>query len=257
MIVYCGKGEKVNNSNDFICEFETSYFTDKDTINIYEDSTYSQYLFYGENDTYKINLLNEDADLIYLDMMIFSGDADLILPSFQGTAHKYYLSNKVFYSIHLDNNKPDFLEFIVNAIDKTFYMVNYQLIKSGVSGEKNIIESGYNYITSKLIESNYVLEGNKKIIDLKNFEHGYQTPYLATFYSPNCKFSVQLEYSNSDKRTIKTTDNNFAQIIIDPNVNPEDYDKETYSFSYSILADNNLQYSTIFQNILYGICCRS
>ena len=240
MIVYCGKGEKVNNSNDFICEFETSYFTDKDTINIYEDSTYSQYLFYGENDTYKINLLNKDFDLIYLDMMIFSGDADLILPTYQNISHKYYLSNKIFYSIHLNtNNKPDFLEFIVNAIDKTFYMVNYQLIKNGVSEEKNIIESGYNYITSKYIDSNSVLEGNKKIIDLKNFEHGYQTPYLATFYSPNCKFSVQ------EKMNVSTVDNYYAQVIFEPKINPKD-DNETYSFSYTILADNNLQYSKTF-----------
>ena len=52
MIVFCGEGGKIENSEDLICEFETSFFTDKDTINIYEDNTFSQYLLYGENETY-------------------------------------------------------------------------------------------------------------------------------------------------------------------------------------------------------------
>jgi hypothetical protein len=78
MIVFCAQGGKKEIfDEDTFCEFETSYFTNLDTINLYEDIGFSQYLLKGEKDNYKINLYGEDAELIYLDMMLFSGDADL------------------------------------------------------------------------------------------------------------------------------------------------------------------------------------
>ena len=44
MIVYCGEGGKNDFFTDnFFCEFETTYFTDKDTIYIYEGNSFSNF----------------------------------------------------------------------------------------------------------------------------------------------------------------------------------------------------------------------
>ena len=57
MIVFCTEvGKKEIFDEDTFCEFEMSYFTNLDTINLYEDIGFSQYLLKGEKDNYKINL---------------------------------------------------------------------------------------------------------------------------------------------------------------------------------------------------------
>ena len=64
MIVHCDEGGKIDDffSEDIFCEFETSFFTNKDTININEDNTFSQYLLKGEEDKYEIILDKEKED---------------------------------------------------------------------------------------------------------------------------------------------------------------------------------------------------
>ena len=51
MIVYCGDGGKEGTLEAFYCEFDTTIFTDKDSIKLYKDTTFSQYLLKGEFDT--------------------------------------------------------------------------------------------------------------------------------------------------------------------------------------------------------------
>ena len=232
MIVYCGMGgntEFLGESS--FCEFETSYFTNMDTINLYEERTFSQYLLGGEDDKYRINLEGENARILYLDMLLFSGDADLVVNNFRGEANKYYLSNKVFYSIHLDSS--DTFEFSVKASSNCFYMVQYQFAGEN---EKNTIESGVNYITSKFLNEN---SSNKlKYIDLINFKVEHEQPYLFSFYSPNCQFELKwiCNISNSKEETISQY-GNAAQKIINSS-NPY-YAQEKYSLYYRILDEQD------------------
>ena len=245
MIVFCAQGGKKKIfDEDSFCEFETSYFTNLDTINLYEDIGFSQYLLKGEKDNYKINLYGEDAELIYLDMMLFSGDADLKINNFTGEANKYYLSNKIFYSIHLNNNEN--LDFSIVANSPCFYMIQYQLIKIGVSDDINTIESGVNYITSKYFtNTDYVL--STKHIDLINYKYEFDQDYLVNFYSPNCKFEVFWVYNASENTTEKITaiDGNYIQKIINVKESPN-YNNEMYTFYYSILGDDKSTYPNKF-----------
>ena len=245
MIVFCAQGGKKEIfDEDTFCEFETSYFTNLDTINLYEDIGFSQYLLKGEKDNYKINLYGEDAELIYLDMMLFSGDADLKINNFTGEANKYYLSNKIFYSIHLD--KTENLDFSVVANSPCFYMIQYQLIKIGVSDDINTIESGVNYITSKYFtNTEYVL--STKHIDLINYKYEFDQDYLVNFYSPNCKFEVFWVFNASENITekIKAIDGNYVQKIINVKEN-HNYNNEMYTFYYSILGDDKSEYPNKF-----------
>jgi hypothetical protein len=43
MIVYCAEGGDKESFESSFCEFDTTYFTNKDTINIFEDGSFSQY----------------------------------------------------------------------------------------------------------------------------------------------------------------------------------------------------------------------
>ena len=243
MIIYCGEEIQSSLLEDSFCEFETSYFTDKDAIYLPPDNTFSQYLYYDEIDKYKIYLLNKDVDKIYLDMMIFSGDADLILPEYKGAAHKYYLSNKIFYSIHFKNDKPDILEFDAKSNDKTFYMIQYKLLKSDGNDDMNTIESGVNYITSKRYDSSDTSTQTSKHIQFLNFKSEFDDPYLVTFYSPNCLFDVEWVSSEKGDKEKLTTDSYVLQKIInkDSNIYGEKFD-----FYYTIKKDDDSQYPKKF-----------
>ena len=230
MIVYCGEGGKdeILGESSF-CIFDTSYFTNLDTIHIYEESTFSQYLLAGEDDNYKINLEGENSTILYLDMMLFSGDADFVISNFRGEGNKYYLSNKVFYSVHLDNF--DSLEFSVKASRNCFYMIQYQFTKKGGEDDKNTIESGVNYITSKFLDEKNT--NTAKFINLMNFKYEYKQPYLMTFYSPNCNFNLDLI---KDSETTSISQNsNLAQKIIDSS--DKDDNKELFKLKYDVIKE--------------------
>ena len=233
MIIYCAEGGKGEISEDLFCEFETTYFSNKDTINLYKDITFSQYLYLDEYDKYEMDLSNEDINLIYLDLLIFSGDADLELVGFQSTANKYYLSNKIFYSIHLIQ-VPETLEFKVKANAKTFYMVQYELLKSNISGDIDEIESGINYITSK----DYDVTPFPKHLEFLNFKSEFNQSYLVTFYSPNCKFDLDWVYGETKEKIL--INDSTTQKIIEPI--DSQYYGDKFNFYYTIIKGDESLY---------------
>ena len=209
MIVYCKEGGKKEfPGEDIFCEFQTSFFTNMDTIFLIEETTFSQYLLKGEEDKYKINLEGEKRPLLYLDMLLFSGDANIELSNFRGEGNKYYLSNKIYYSVHLDG--LDSLEFTIKASSNSFYMIQYQFEEQGDENDKNTIESGVNYITSKFLDEDHL--DSEKFIDLINFKYEHKQPYLVSLYSPNCQFDLSW-IDNSTEKVIPY--GNIAQMIID------------------------------------------
>ena len=242
MIVYCNEGGKKESfGEDYFCEFETTYFTNQDTIKLYQDTSFSQYLYSKEEDKYLINLENDNnINLIHLDLLLFSGDADIILPYFEGDANKYYLSNKIFYSIHFNKGKPDNLEFRIKATNKTFYMVQYKLLESETTVDFNTLESGINYIISK--DYNPAVLQTEKHLQFLNFKYEFSQAYLVTFYSPNCLFDIYWD-KKSDKERIEN-DTDVTQRVIDPRQG--DYYAEIFDFYYKIKADDNSQYPKKF-----------
>ena len=154
MIVYCAEGgEQDIFGESAFCTFETSIFTSDDHVLLPEDSSFSQYLLAGENDNYQINFpeVVKEGTKIYLDLMIFSGDVDLRCNALEDTvkANKFYLSNKIFYSVHLLKNMNNII-FTVVGISNAYYTVQYKIINSDEEvDDENTIESGVNYITSK------------------------------------------------------------------------------------------------------------
>ena len=69
-------------------------------------------------------------------------------------------------------------------------MVNYIILDEDNSEDKNSIDSGVNYITLKTVGTDNV----EKAVYLKNTKYEDNQPFMATFYSPNCKFSALLPF---------------------------------------------------------------
>ena len=233
MIVYCAEGGKKEFMGESsFCEFDTSYFTNEDRINIYEESTFSQYLLNNESDQYKISLENEDhIERIYLDLILFSGDVDLrVQGHFGHRAHKYYVSNKIYYSIRLGrNNTQKEIEFEVLAKKRSFYMVQYQCIKAhNDSRNLNVIESGINFISSIRISHP---DDQKKLLDLYNYKSEHKAPYLITFYSQNSKFYSYRILSNGNTEEVAPI-GNYGQMIIEGN--DVDYVSSMFKFGLEV-----------------------
>ena len=244
MIVECEEGNSaVSGSYDKFCEFEITIFTENDVVNIIEERTFSQYLDENAENLYNIKIPNYiTANVntrIYLDLTIFSGDADIKITDYKGGDHKnYYLPNKVFCHIIYENPYVHSLKFKVEAKKNSFYMVNYIILNQGLSEDKNSIDSGVNYITLKLIENN----SKEKAIYLKNTKYEDTQPFMATFYSPNCKFSVYWNRGTSVELVPQV--DNYANIIIDKNY--ADFSQEIYQFNYRITEDANTDSSKSF-----------
>ena len=248
------------------CTYTKQIIDDKNLTQPYPSNRISVYSFYINNnpeykkfnpigkfqplmvvhcgDGYNKEELGDDnLDKIYLDMLIFSGDASLELDNFSGIANKYYLSNKIFYSIHLDTYKENSVNFKVKATNATFYMINYQLIKKDNTDDANTIESGVNYITSKYEEKDS--EKLVKRLDFTNYGVDFNQSYLISLFSPNCLFDVFWVHNSDNKERI-TTFNNTSQYIIKPT--DPDYEKEKgkYTFEYNIQFDDMTEYSKKF-----------
>ena len=248
IVVYCGEGTNKTEEEEIkteFCEFETSIFSDLDRINLIEKDTLSQYLYPGEVDLYTINIEKEkNLAKVYLDLIIFSGDVDFVIANetINQNAHKYFLSNKIFYSISI--NKGDTkIDFNVIAQQKSFYLIQYQLVREGDQSKNiNKIESGVNYI-----QSIFIGEGADymKYVDFENLNYELLTPFLINFYSENCQFIVSRlkkkeNEDDYDEEYFKMEDN-YGQIIIDES---DDYfDDDKYRFRIDITGDDASEYN--------------
>jgi hypothetical protein len=206
-------------------------------LNLTEGKTYSEYILEGESDFFSIDIeFEEDLDKVYLDLIVFSGDVYFDIDD-SVVANKYYLSNKIFYSIHVKELKKGVnkLEFAVSAQKNSFYLLQYQYVKDlPDSGNRNKIESGVNYVESIYIGEN---ADYYKYLDFYNFKKG---PYLASFYSQNCKFIVD-RYIGNDQTKIIAIHENYGQEIIDEN--DIDYGKDEVHFKIHITADDISEYN--------------
>ena len=225
LVVKCDSGVDIESFN--ACRFETSIFTNKDRLILEENDAYSQYLLEYESDLYSIDFMTEDEkDIIYLDVIIFSGDVNLIMES-NIKANKYYLANKIFYSIHIKEStlRKKMINFKVTAYKKSFYTIQYQMVKRGEERSLvNTIESGTSYLESVSIGET----GNfTKYIEVQNFKQHQKCTFLVNFYSLNCKFFVFRMHDETEVQQVRMIDN-YGQDIITPE--QEYYNNITYKY---------------------------
>ena len=147
-----------------------------------------------------------------MDLTVFSGDVRFKIDnqSIEKATHKYFLANKIFYSINSEylNGKKK-VEFSIYAKKNSFYTISYQLIKTGEENI-NIRESEFNFVESASFGE---YEKNYKLIYLLNLRTDVGTPFLASFYSRICKFSI-ISYDEPEYSRLIKTFGEFSQVII-------------------------------------------
>ena len=229
MIVQCKEGQTERERNYGYCIFETAIFTDKDRLQLKEADTFTQFLLKGEKDLYSIDFqFEENVEKVYLDVIVFSGDVNVTMEDEVSKiiAFKYFLANKIFYTFTKSymGDSRKVIEFRVQAQKNSFYMIQYQLVRAGdESVNTNIIESGVNFVESIAVGEN---KANYKFVEIENHKIEGGAPFLASFYSKNCRFVISTETPN--KSEYLDMIGNFGQMIIDKN-NPIYYE-DRYKF---------------------------
>jgi len=231
MIVKCREGPKYITKSSEYCIFETTIFTDKDRVQLKEVESISQFLLANESDLYTVDFEDEkDVQKVYLDLIVFSGDVKFKIDDTEidKAAHKYFLANKIFYSIHTNKIKgKNKIDFSVVAQKNSFYIVLYQLVKTG-ENNLNIRESGVNFVESIAVGEQ---KANYKLVYLQNFKTDVDVPFLASFYSKNCQFNISRADDPKKPIPIKRF-GEIAQVII--NSTDEYYHFDKYVFNISI-----------------------
>ena len=218
MVVKCREGPKYKNKTADYCIFETAIFTNKDRLKLKETETFTQLLLKKESDLYTVDYEQEDGvNKIYLDLIVFSGDVRFKIDDqiSDRAAHKYFMANKIFYSIdakELEKSGKKKIDFSVIAEKNSFYIISYQLVKTGEEN-LNIRESGVNFVESIAIEDFDSNKESVKYVYLQNIRTDVGAPFLASFYSKNCKFIITRYDDPTNPKPIETI-GQFAQVII-------------------------------------------
>ena len=149
----------------------TSIYGNQDSVSLLEKQSFSQYIFAKNKSQYTIDLFEEESiSKIHIDAFIVTGDVDLSLSGEENkeiSSHKYYLSNKIFYSISLKDNSQLKKIFVnVEAKVNTYYIIEYKLVKDTGSEFTNDIYSGISY----LIPFSRKEKESKKIVNIHSFK---------------------------------------------------------------------------------------
>ena len=243
MVINCLDSDKEEEEGSDFCQFETSIFTNQDRLHLLEKQTFSQYLLEGEKDSYTISLLEEEnIKKVYLDLIVFSGDVDFQIET-KIEAHKYFLSNKIFYSVQVKEGDTK-LDFYVKAQKNAFYLVVFQYVydeEVDDSANENYIESGVNYIQSILVGDNAKYYKNYKF---KNLRFSVGTPFFVNFYSQNCDFVITRRVLD-DEEVVKDVEvpvhDSYAQLIIDDS--DPDFYTDKHTFRIDITGTGDTTYS--------------
>ena len=106
MIVKC---EDLENSATDVCQFQTSIYENEDEIYLIDRQPVSQYIRQEEKSKYIIDLtLEKSSTKVHVDIFVLSGDVNFKLKDENNkdiVSHKYYLANKIFHSINLEENR--------------------------------------------------------------------------------------------------------------------------------------------------------
>ena len=253
MFVLCNN---ISNLETNYCQFQTSIYEKGDDIHLLEGEPFSKIIYEGEEDTYVIDCTYEKkARKAHLDTLVLSGDVDFsITHETKGeypNIHKYYLANKMFYTIPLEETTGIKQKIIISIKAKcdSYYNLEYKLIREDVDEKTNTIFEGIN----NLIPVPTMVGKNQKIINIYNRALLRDSKYLINFNSLNCKFKIKkLKNIIKDKDEELESIGHYSQKIIDEpteialfghffEISVEEQDPSKYANNMCMLYVNALQ----------------
>ena len=219
-----------NDESDY-CEFETSIFSKEQEITLIENEKFSKFVLKEEKGKFiaeigkerKINSLN-------IDIMILSGDVSfkLINDLEEISYDKYYLANKVFFNIILDEKSIEKIILEYKASTNSFFTIQY-IINNNLNEN---IPSGESYLIQ--IDPNSDIQ--TKNISLSNRFWKNENLFLANFFELNCKFEVKRNGINE----VKFFDGYAQDILLKQS---EEYKSDNYNYSIKIKESDKSVYN--------------
>jgi hypothetical protein len=223
----------VSNKNYNYCKFQTTILGNNDTVVLVEKQPFSQYILKNEPDSFLINFeFEQNIYKIYVDTLVISGDVSFTLKdaktNLEINSHKYYLGNKIFYSIAKSNN-PNTKSIRVEIFAKknSYYVVEYKLLKTGYEQTLNEVYAGINYLIPVPKQENE----NQKLLTINNVRLLKDNKYLTSFKSLNCRFDIKRVNKDSPDSYIPINSyGTYAQELISDEAELEKL-KHTYQIS--------------------------
>jgi len=247
MFVYCSEESKT----DF-CQYEISFFTEKDKILLLNNDKFYQYMLQDEIDVYQVHIpkLSDSFSKVVVILYTFTGDASYqdvtnkgdieinIYNDFIGGKKVYEYTPSTSYPI---NEKDLNIEFNIKAVTNCYYEVEYKIIKE--SYDKNDLENNifyndkYTFISTDITfkDSIKYIAGddvnNKRYFAFQNNRIEENNPYLVQIFSMNCKINVK----RGDK-LINESDDVFQDLI---NNTETYYQNKYYLYETNIVSIEN------------------
>jgi hypothetical protein len=172
------------------CELLVTMFGESETIKLINKQPFGQYNTPGDINHYLIDLSSEEEKptKVFIDFLVVTGDVKITIYNDATNeeiinAHKYYLSNKIFYSVPVEENLQK-IRIETSSRINSYYLVEYKLINRGEETQINYINSGINYLVP--VEAD---KAEKKIV-IESVKIIPPEMFFSSFYSLNCKFEI-------------------------------------------------------------------
>ena len=220
MVVHC-----INSFGTTIkfCEFDINLFGKEQEITLIKEKSFPKFVLKGEKGTMKVDLsTNNKFNILVIDIMTYSGDVTFSLVEEDIEYKKFYLSNKVVFSINRKGDSPLIkvtLKYEANR--NSYFTVKYSSDRFNLEQIQDIFSSGQSY----LVQINPVSQLKKKYVYLTSALN-YEKPFMVNFFEINCEFEV--------KRANKDDNITFSDGYAQDYVLPKDVSMNKYGYEVAI-----------------------
>ena len=227
------KCENIEKSKTDFCKFKTLIYSSEYFIELIERLPFSSYLLENEKNNFKIDIsFEENIFKIFIDLTVISGDIFIEVEKEQSIINlsmsKYYLGNKIYYSLTIGSKKINNIYISVNAKINSYYIINYQLVLYDSENTDNYLYSGNDYVVSlgKISTKNVYIYKHKLL---------ESSSYFININSFNCKIKVDKYKNNSLIKAIKPIRQYYYQDNIKDSDDEEiDQNNQNIDFHYNI-----------------------
>ena len=184
MVVGCGIGEATTED----CEYEISFYNDKQPMPLKPDDKFTQYIVKEETDKYKITITDPKVTHFSINLLSYSGDSFITIansPHLITTPSQYIVGHRqiIEYKENEDGALLGEYLFDVNTFNNSYYGVYYVILSKGNEVVNTNIPSGevvLETISTKESQRRFTLPHRRML----------KKPYIGSFFSINCKLDL-------------------------------------------------------------------
>ena len=193
---------------DWVCGFGAIISGENDEIDLIEDIYFNQFALENKENYYYVQLSEEThVHKIFIDILTFVGDVEVI-PLFQNVDYSQYrAANKIYISVKI--NKPQstpVVSFGIKALSNAYYtiLVNYGRDENVEEDSliKNELQTGIPYLITIDPTKMDSFGVANKVVTFHNEMYIDYTPVVVNFYSLNCKVDVGIVYEDEESNLI-------------------------------------------------------